>query len=222
MAYRMWLELRVAVCHDIPNLPILPWHRQVTDGAAADRIGSGKDASLSEGMISNWLIGAARRLAISAVCLILATPAEAESVKGLWAVVPDGSTAVKLAIIGLRDGDDEPRLFRISCDQWGAVDLVFFGDAELMENADYDLTLRINGQAEIFRGKAERSDMGSVLYWSSTVGLTHPLFDRLAYAHRLEISINGLTWRLPIAQLSWSLDPFRDWCHDLAPSGTRP
>lgn len=159
---------------------------------------------------------ALRRWAIATACLILSTPVRAESVEGLWAVIPDAGTAVKLAMIGLQQGDDEPRLFRISCDKWGAVDLVFFGDARLVEDAGYDLILRINGRAETFRGKAERSDLGTVLYWSSTVGLTHPLFDRLAKARRLDLSINGLTWRLPIDQLAWSLGPFREWCDDLA------
>ena len=164
--------------------------------------------------VKNWLKG----WVIVAVSLILATPAQAETVPGLWAVIPDGGTAVKLAMIGLQDGDDEPRLFRISCDKWGAVDLVFFGEAELVENASYDLVLRINGRAESFSGKVERSESGSMLFWSSTIGLNHPLFERLAHARRLDLSINGQTWRMPIAQLSWSLEPFRDWCEDLAPA----
>ncbi len=153
--------------------------------------------------------------------LILATPAQAETVPGLWAIIPDGGTAVKLAMIGLQDGDDGPRLFRISCDKWGAVDLVFFGEAQLVEDVGYDLVLRINGRAETFSGNVERSDLGTVLYWSSTVGLDHPLFDRLAQARRLELSINGLTWRLPIDQLSWSLGPFHEWCQDLAATAPR-
>lgn len=198
-----------------------PGQRRVTGRSTADRINQDEQAHLDEGMHSNWLNMVLRRCAVGAVGLILSTPVRAESVEGLWAVIPDAGTAVKLAMIGLHDGDDEPRLFRISCDKWGAVDLVFFGEAQLVEDVGYDLVLRINGRAETFSGKVERSDLGTVLYWSATVGLTHPLFDRLAQARRLDLSINGLNWRLPIDQLSWSLGPFREWCQDLAATAPR-
>lgn len=162
------------------------------------------------------------RAVFLAMLIALSAPARADTVEALWAVLPDGGTAVKLAMIGLEEGDSEPRLFRISCDKWGAVDLVFFGDAGLAEDREYELTLRINGKVQTFQGRTERSELGTVLYWSSTVPLDHPLFDRLAKANRIDLTINGAHWRLPIAQLSWSLAPFREWCEDLKASSSGP
>lgn len=156
------------------------------------------------------------RLALAAVLICLMTAsARAETVEALWTLLPDAGTAVKLAMIGLEDGDSEPRLFRFSCDKWGAVDLVFFGDAGLAEGQEYELVLRINGKPLIFTGMTERSESGALLYWTATIPLDHAVFGRLAKARRIDLIINGAHWRLPIAQLDWSLDPFVDWCHDL-------
>jgi hypothetical protein len=152
------------------------------------------------------------------LCLA-ATGARAETVRGFWTMVPDGGTAVKLAMIGPTEQDGEPKLFRISCDQWGAVDLVFFGEAGLRENQPYDIDLRINGQVLRFGGKTEHSETGSLVFWTSTIALSHPLFARLAEAERMELSINGKSWRLPTAQLDWSLEPFIHWCQGLTRIG---
>lgn len=159
---------------------------------------------------------AAMRLALAAfLCCLLALPARAETVEALWTLLPDGGTAVKLAMIGLEEGDSEQRLFRFSCDKWGAVDLVFFGEAGLVEGQDYELILRINGKPLIFSGATERAESGALLYWSATIPLEHPLFARLAKARRIDLTINGAHWRLPITQLDWSLEPFIEWCQDL-------
>lgn len=160
-----------------------------------------------------------RRLIILLMCL-LAAPARADTVEAVWTLLQDGGTAVKLAMIGVEEGDDEPRLFRISCDKWGAVDLVFFGEAGLGEGEAYELTLRINGRPYTFSGKAERSETGAVLYWSSTIPLDHPLLERLGNARRLDLIINGAHWRLPITQLVWMVEPFREWCRDLSISAS--
>lgn len=169
----------------------------------------------------SWMNGgASRRIAVAALGLCLATSqARAETVRGIWTMIPDGGTAVKLAMVSPGEKDAEPKLFRISCDQWGAVDLVFFGEAGLAENQTYDLDLRINGQMLRFGGKTERAESGSLVYWTATVALDHPLFAGLAKAERLEVSINGKSWRLPTDQLDWSLEPFIHWCQGLTRIG---